>query len=147
MLKRIELTQETHGSKMAFLDGAPPERLCKPVVEHFSALGGEVRLNARLQKIELNEDGTVKHYLLTDGSTVQGDIYVSAMPVDIVKLLVPEEWKPIPYFKKMDKLVGVPVINVHIWSVFDFQMCAIEEFFYCPTLFGYGIISDQERAT
>jgi hypothetical protein len=66
--------------------------------------------------------------------------------VDIVKLLVPEEWKPIPYFKKMDKLVGVPVINVHIWSVFDFQMCAIEEFFYCPTLFGYGIISDQERA-
>jgi 15-cis-phytoene desaturase len=35
--------------------------------------------------------------------------------VDIVKLLVPEEWKPIPYFKKMDKLVGVPVINVHIW--------------------------------
>ncbi|CAK9230170.1 unnamed protein product [Sphagnum troendelagicum] len=107
--------QETHGSKMAFLDGAPPERLCKPVVEHFSALGGEVRLNARLQKIELNEDGTVKHYLLTDGSTVEGDIYVSAMPVDIVKLLVPEEWKPIPYFKKMDKLVGVPVINVHIW--------------------------------
>jgi hypothetical protein len=67
--------------------------------------------------------------------------------VDIVKLLVPEEWKPIPYFKKMDKLVGVPVINVHIWSVFDFQMCAIEEFFYCPTLFGYGIISEQERAT
>jgi 15-cis-phytoene desaturase len=35
--------------------------------------------------------------------------------VDVVKLLVPEEWKPIPYFKKMDKLVGVPVINVHIW--------------------------------
>jgi hypothetical protein len=25
MLKRIELTQETHGSKMAFLDGTPPE--------------------------------------------------------------------------------------------------------------------------
>jgi 15-cis-phytoene desaturase len=46
ILKRIELTRETHGSKMAFLDGAPPERLCKPVVEPFSALGGEVQLNA-----------------------------------------------------------------------------------------------------
>jgi hypothetical protein len=65
--------------------------------------------------------------------------------VDIVKLLVPEEWKPIPYFKKMDKFVQVPVINVHIWFSFDFQMCAIEKF--SLTLFGYGIISDQERAT
>ncbi|KAG0621967.1 hypothetical protein M758_3G062400 [Ceratodon purpureus] len=107
--------QETHGSKMAFLDGAPPERLCKPIVEHFSALGGEVRLNARLKEIVLNDDNTVKHYLLTDGTTVEGDVYVSSMPVDIVKLLVPEPWKPMPYFKKMDKLVGVPVINVHIW--------------------------------
>ena len=71
--------QETHGCKMAFLDGAPSERLCKPIVEHFSALGGEVRLNARLKEIMLN-DNTEKHYLLTDGTTVEGDVYVSAMP-------------------------------------------------------------------
>jgi 15-cis-phytoene desaturase len=58
----------------------------KPVVEPFSALGREVQLNARLQKIELNEDGTVKHYLLTDGSTVEGDISVSAMPGILFKL-------------------------------------------------------------
>jgi hypothetical protein len=65
--------------------------------------------------------------------------------VDVVKHLVPVEWKPIPYFKKMDKFVGVPVINVHIWFIFDFQMDAIEKF--SPTSLGYGIISDQERAT
>ncbi len=78
------------------------------------------------------------------------DMHVAKGPcvewaVDIVKLLVPEEWKPFTYFKKMDKFIGVPVINVHIWFIFDFQMCAIEKF--SPTLFGYGIISDQERAT
>ncbi len=56
------------------------------MVEPFSALGGEVQLNACLQKIELNEDGTVEHYLLTDGSTVEGDIYVSAMPGILFKL-------------------------------------------------------------
>lgn len=74
------LFQETHGSKMAFLDGAPPERLCKPIVDHFSALGGEVRLNSRLQKFVLNEDGTVKHFQLQDGTIVEGDVYVSSMP-------------------------------------------------------------------
>ncbi|KAF5767032.1 putative flavin amine oxidase, phytoene desaturase, FAD/NAD(P)-binding domain superfamily [Helianthus annuus] len=107
--------QEKHGSKMAFLDGSPPERLCKPVVDHIESLGGQVRLNSRIQKIELNKDGTVKNFLLTDGNTIKGDAYVFATPVDILKLLLPEDWKPLPYFKKLDKLVGVPVINVHIW--------------------------------
>ncbi|CAH2079262.1 unnamed protein product [Thlaspi arvense] len=107
--------QEKHGSKMAFLDGNPPERLCMPIVEHIRSLGGEVRLNSRIRKIELENDGTVKNFLLTDGSTIEGDAYVFAAPVDILKLLLPDPWKEIPYFKKLEKLVGVPVINVHIW--------------------------------
>jgi uncharacterized protein with NAD-binding domain and iron-sulfur cluster len=40
-------------------------------------------------------------------------------PVDTLKLLLPDNWKEIPYFKKLEKLVGVPVINVHIWLVID----------------------------
>ncbi|CAM8896528.1 unnamed protein product [Rhodiola kirilowii] len=107
--------QEKHGSKMAFLDGNPPERLCMPIVEHIKSLGGEVRLNSRIKKIDLNEDGTVKRFLLSDGKAIQGDAYVFATPVDILKLLLPNEWKELPYFRKLDKLVGVPVINVHIW--------------------------------
>ncbi|XP_074303592.1 15-cis-phytoene desaturase, chloroplastic/chromoplastic [Silene latifolia] len=107
--------QEKHGSKMAFLDGNPPERLCMPIVKHIESLGGEVKLNSRLKKIELNEDGSVKSFLLTNGKEIRGDAYVCATPVDIFKLLLPEEWKEIPTFKKLDKLVGVPVINVHIW--------------------------------
>ncbi len=46
--------QERHGSKMAFLDGAPPERLCQPIVNHCTARGGEVILNARVKDIVLN---------------------------------------------------------------------------------------------
>ncbi|CAL9776725.1 unnamed protein product [Musa acuminata subsp. burmannicoides] len=107
--------QEKHGSKMAFLDGNPPERLCKPIVDHIESLGGEVWVNSRTQKIELNPDGTVKHFLLSSGNIISGDVYVIATPVDILKLLLPQEWKDILYFKKLEKLVGVPVINVHIW--------------------------------
>nr|AAA99519.1 phytoene desaturase [Zea mays] len=107
--------QEKHGSKMAFLDGNPPERLCMPIVDHIRSRGGEVRLNSRIKKIELNPDGTVKHFALSDGTQITGDAYVCATPVDIFKLLVPQEWSEITYFKKLEKLVGVPVINVHIW--------------------------------
>nr|AHV90407.1 phytoene desaturase protein [Sesamum indicum] len=107
--------QEKHGSKMAFLDGNPPERLCMPIVDHIQSRGGEVQLNSRIQKIDLNEDGTVKSFILNNGNVIKGDAYVFATPVDILKLLLPEDWKDMPYFKKLEKLVGVPVINVHIW--------------------------------
>ncbi|KAK9142817.1 hypothetical protein Syun_012217 [Stephania yunnanensis] len=107
--------QEKHGSKMAFLDGNPPERLCMPIVEHIQSLGGQVQLNSRIQKINVNSDGTVKYFTLSNGSEIKGDAYVISTPVDILKLILPEEWKEIPYFGKLEKLVGVPVINVHIW--------------------------------
>ncbi|KAL0354409.1 UNVERIFIED_CONTAM: 15-cis-phytoene desaturase, chloroplastic/chromoplastic [Sesamum radiatum] len=106
--------QEKHGSKMAFLDGNPPERLCMPI-DHIQSRGGEVQLNSRIQKIDLNEDGTVKSFILNNGNVIKGDAYVFATPVDILKLLLPEDWKEMPYFNKLEKLVGVPVINVHIW--------------------------------
>jgi 15-cis-phytoene desaturase len=65
---------------MAFLDGAPPERLCQPMVDHFTARGGELRMNARLKNIELNEDGSVKALELVGGERVEADLYISAMP-------------------------------------------------------------------
>ncbi|WRX20225.1 Amine oxidase - like 10 [Theobroma cacao] len=116
--------QEKNGSKMAFLDGNPPERLCMPIVNHIESLGGEVWLNSRIKKIELNDDGTVKSFLLTNGNTIEGDAYVMAAPVDILKLLLPEDWREISYFKKLEKLVGVPVINVHIWLVIKSIVCS-----------------------
>lgn len=65
---------------MAFLDGNPPERLCMPIVDHIQSLGGEVHLSSRIKKIELNDDGTVKSFLLSNGKVMEGDAYVFATP-------------------------------------------------------------------
>lgn len=65
---------------MAFLDGNPPERLCMPIVDHIQSLGGQVRLNSRIQKIELNNDATVKRFVLNNGNVIEGDAYVFATP-------------------------------------------------------------------
>ena len=63
---------------------APPHvclhRLCAPMVDYFRGRGGELRLNSRLQSIQLSEEGLVDGFRLTDGTTVRGDLYVSAMP-------------------------------------------------------------------
>jgi hypothetical protein len=35
---------------------------------------------------------------------VTGDHYVSAMPVDALKLLLPGQWAPMPFFKQLAEL-------------------------------------------
>lgn len=36
-------------------------------------------------------------------------MYVSAMPVDIMKRMIPKRWSTMPYFRQFDELEGIPV--------------------------------------
>lgn len=142
--------QEKNGSKMAFLDGAPTERLCEPLVDYITERGGEVRLNAPLKEILLNEDGTVKGFLIRglDGAPDEvftADLYISAMPVDPLKTIVPEPWRKLPEFKKIEGLEGVPVINLHLW--FDRKLTDIDHLLFSrsPLLSVYADMSNTCR--
>lgn len=50
------------------------------MAEEIQKHGGEIRTKQRLKEIVLNKDDTVKHFLMQDGSQIEGDLYVSAMP-------------------------------------------------------------------
>ncbi len=124
--------QERDGSRMAFLDGNPPQRLCEPLVDYIRARGGDVVLERALRGIELHQDGTVASFRMggrgEGGQQVQADAYVSALPVDPLKLLLPEPWKQMPYFSKLSGLNGVPVINIHLW--FDRKLTEIDHLLF-----------------
>ncbi|MFP4007186.1 MAG: 15-cis-phytoene desaturase [Spirulinaceae cyanobacterium] len=139
--------QEKNGSKMAFLDGSPTERLCEPLVEYIEKGGGEVRLNAPLKEIVLNEDGSVKHFLIrglngAEDEILEADLYLSAMPVDPLKLMLPQPWREIPFFEKLKGLEGVPVINLHLW--FDRKLTDIDHLLFSrsPLLSVYADMSN-----
>jgi 15-cis-phytoene desaturase len=125
--------QERYGSKIAFLDGSPTERLCEPLVEYITERGGEVRTSSPLKEIVLNEDGTVKHFLMrglngAPDEVLTADLYVSAMSVDVMKVLMPKPWQEIEFFEKMNGLEGVPVINLHLW--FDRKLSDIDQLLF-----------------
>lgn len=125
--------QEKTGSKMAFLDGSPTERLCQPMVDYITERGGEVRLNAPLKEILLNEDNSVRGYLIrglngAEDEVLTADAYVSAMPVDPFKLMLPEPWREMDFFKQLEGLEGVPVINLHLW--FDRKLTDIDHLLF-----------------
>ena len=125
--------QERYGSKIAFLDGSPTERLCEPLVEYISDRGGEVRISSPLKEIVLNDDGTVKHFLMrglngAPDEILTADLYVSAMSVDVMKVLMPKPWQEIEFFEKLNGLEGVPVINLHLW--FDRKLSNIDQLLF-----------------
>ena len=142
--------QESDGSKMAFLDGNPPQRLCQPIVDHITARGGTVELESPLRQIELSDDGRVSGFRIggikgQPGRTITADAYVSALPVDPLKLLLPEAWKHLPYFEKLEGLNGVPVINIHLW--FDRKLTEIDHLLFSrsPLLSVYADMSNTCR--
>lgn len=124
--------QETDGSKIAFLDGSPTERLCEPLKEYIESKGGIVRTNAPVQRIITHEGGVHKDavagLLLKGDEVVSADYYVSAMPVDAIKRLTPDSWRNKEYFSKMMGLKGVPVINIHVW--FDRKLSTVDNLIF-----------------
>jgi 15-cis-phytoene desaturase len=142
--------QETKGSKMAFLDGSPTERLCQPMVDYITERGGEVRLNAPIREFLLNDDNTVRGFQIggvkgAEEEILTADLYVSAMPVDPLKLMMPKPWGEMDYFKKLEGLEGVPVINVHLW--FDRKLTDIDHLLFSrsPLLSVYADMSNTCR--
>ncbi|MBW4577765.1 MAG: 15-cis-phytoene desaturase [Aphanothece sp. CMT-3BRIN-NPC111] len=140
--------QEKNGSKMAFLDGSPTERLCQPLVDYITERGGEVRLNTPIKEFLLNPDGTVRGFLIRglNGAAdeiITADLYVSAMPVDPLKAMLPKPWKQKEYFQKLEGLEGVPVINVHLW--FDRKLTQIDHLLFSrsPLLSVYADMSNS----
>ena len=49
------------------------------MADEITKNGGEIKTKARLQEIVLNDDDSVNHFRMADGSKVEGDLYVSAM--------------------------------------------------------------------
>ena len=115
---------EADGSQTAFLDGNPPERFCQPIKKWVENCGGEVVCSSPVTQIHLNDDSTVQSLQLKNGTHVEADYYVSAVPVDVFKRLVPTQWSTLPFFNQIDELEGIPVINIQMW--FDRKLNSVD---------------------
>merc|ERR1719163_1669212 len=132
---------ETDGLQMAFLDGNQPNRLCAPMVDHIKAGGGDVKLKQRVKEFVLNDDGSVKCLKMVSGEEIVADEYVSAVPVDIMKRMMPKQWGTMPFFHQIQELEGIPVINLHLW--FDKKLKQVDHlcFSRSPLLSVYADMS------
>jgi uncharacterized protein with NAD-binding domain and iron-sulfur cluster len=76
----------------------------------------DVRFNSKVRSVLYNaEDNTVTGFAMEDGSTIQADTYISAMPVHNLWKTLPTDLRARNPFSGLRHLHGVPVITVQLY--------------------------------
>lgn len=114
-------------SQFGTLDGAPNERIFKPIAAWLLARGATLRTGTKATSIEL-EHGGVAGVRLADGTLVRGDAYVLAAPVHSTRQLLPGSLRAVAYFNNLWKIRAVPTINVQLW--FDRYVTTVDNFWF-----------------
>ncbi|HEX8230021.1 MAG TPA: FAD-dependent oxidoreductase, partial [Chloroflexia bacterium] len=121
--------KETGASRVAFLKGPPEVRLFRPLLAQLRESGVEVHLNAKVKRVRFDAAGaTVEGFELEDGSTVTGDVYVSAMPAHNLWKALPTEMRAVPSLAGVRHLHGVPVMTVQLY--FDRPVTAVKNLIF-----------------
>ena len=76
--------------------------------------GGALLLGKSVARI-LHADGEVTGLELADGSRLTGDIYLSALPYDVLARVLPPEIMAAEPLKQITGLSASPIVNAHIW--------------------------------
>jgi phytoene desaturase len=108
--------KDTGASRVAFLKGPPEVRLFRPLLAQLQERGVEVRFNAKVKQVRFDAGrGLAQGFELEDGSTVAGDIYVSAMPAHNLWKALPLAMRDVPSLAGLRHLHGVPVMTVQLY--------------------------------
>ena len=85
---------------------------CREAIERR---GGRVRTRATIRSLRL-EDGRVAAAVLDDGAELTADVYISAVPHDLLLELLPQELVAAnPVFSALKGLRSSPITGVHLW--------------------------------
>jgi squalene-associated FAD-dependent desaturase len=140
--EQIELASARYGVKV-FLDGflnhptsfhmgVPKVPLSKlytePCLKYLEARGGQVLLRRSAASIEANHS-KVGGILMSDGTLIVGDYYLSSVPPDaLLKLLPAPLVENSKYFSNLKRFESSPITSIYLWfdrPVTDLENCAI----------------------
>jgi uncharacterized protein with NAD-binding domain and iron-sulfur cluster len=112
----LHFAQETNAPKMGLVKGSPHERLWAPLITKLEARGVRVVLGRGVEEIMYDPlDNRVTGFALDDGSTITGDVYVSAMPVHNLRKRLPAPMKALEPFANLRYLKGQPVVTAVLY--------------------------------
>ena len=102
--------------------------LYAPCIDYLEQRGGRVILDQGITEMAL-DNTRITRMTLQDGTTVQADAYLSALPFDILLKILPDtEVARWAYFNNLQRLDFSPITAVHVWldrPVMDLDFVAV----------------------
>jgi phytoene desaturase len=125
----LHFAQETNAPKMGLVKGSPHERLWMPLIQLLAGRGVTIVLGRKVDHICYDAaTNRVTGFALDDGSTLEGDIYIAAMPVhSLRKRLAPALAQRSP-FDGLAQLKGQPVITAQLY--FDRMVTEVDNLLF-----------------
>ena len=101
-------------SRVAVVDHGMGPGMIAPLAEHVAAAGGEIRLESAVGEI-LVGDRRAGGFRMTSGETVEADAYVSAVPVHVLRRILPEAAREGTELAALRGFEAIPVVSVQLW--------------------------------
>jgi phytoene desaturase len=125
----LHFAHERKAPMMALVKGSPDTNIWRPLIRQLEDLGGRVELGRRVREIVYDEDeNAVRGFLLDDGALIEGDLYVSAMPVHTLRKVLPDNLRRFEYFDNLKHLKGAPVITLQLF--FDRRIAGVDNLLF-----------------
>ncbi|MFN7142794.1 MAG: FAD-dependent oxidoreductase, partial [Myxococcota bacterium] len=103
----------------------------QPLAAWLQARGAKIRTGVRLVGIDhapgTGTLGRITGFRLSDGTRLEGDAFVAALPVWALTPLVPPALRAHPFFAGLSTLPIAPAISVQLW--FDGRVTDTDDFF------------------
>ncbi len=125
----LHFAHEKKAPMMALVNGSPDTNIWRPLISQLEELGGQVQLGKRVSGIDYHPaTNQVNGFVLDDGSTISGDVYISAMPVHSLRKILPDTLRSFDYFDNLKHLKGSPVITLQLF--FDRQIAGVDNLLF-----------------
>lgn len=140
------LTLATHGITNPFnlragtFLGGMTSVMINPIANWLRANGAVLHTNSPVTAIRYQQ-GRIGGFELKNGRVLTGDVYVSALPLEVLKPLIPQDLNNLDYFAKVQRIETVPAVALQAW--FDRKFIHRNEFIY---LSGSPVVVFQDNA-
>ena len=114
MVFREALLEKPSDAMMGFARVGLTALAGEPSQAYIEARGGELRLGKGVKAIRVR-DGRVEGVEMQDGSTIEADAYVSALPFDVMLEALPDAVAGDEFFGSARALETAPIVGLHLW--------------------------------
>jgi uncharacterized protein with NAD-binding domain and iron-sulfur cluster len=115
MVFQESLFRDAHGADVGYVHNGLSDVMGSPMAEKLTTAGARLMMGRTVERIAIDDDGSVNAVELAGGEAVRADWYVSALPPAALLDTLPEALRGHSVFAPAATHTWSPIVNIHVW--------------------------------